>query len=446
MRVVACALALLLVGLAAGEARPCTRIGSIPADCEMRVVECAPPGPDSRARVTLLSLVLMKQPWARSAASLAPDRLASIVHEEDEHVLLPAEPDTAWLGFARDPGLQPMPNHPAWSPDGRWFAYWAGGGEPGPRVALIDARRPDAAAAPVRLPAGVVPTWFVWAPRADALVVVSTDRRVWRVAAGGGEVRPLEVARPVTNLVAPHHPLADGAGTEVVAFLGDDRELWLLDVEDGRLRPLGLPDLVTGVEFSHDQRRLLVNYRRQLPGPDGARLFGLVLIDLDPVRRGAPATALALHEDTDVHTEWFSPDDRLALWATPEQVVVRDLTRPDAGPRVLLRAGAGEEVTGAAFDRAGARVAITAGARLLVHDLAAGSTVEWARLDQPGDLEAFAAEPAWDGEQVRASVFARRDRERGLESLKESMRRGGRPPSPPRDPALGPPRRDGQPR
>ncbi|MCO5170292.1 MAG: hypothetical protein M9894_28485 [Planctomycetes bacterium] len=175
------------------------------------------------------------------------------------------------------------------------------------------------------------------------------------------------------------------------------------------LRPLGLPDAVTGVEFSHDQRRLLVNYRRPVPGPGGARLFGLVLVDLDPLRQGAPATVEALHDGDDVHTEWFSPDDALALWATPERVAVRDLTRPGSSPRMLLRAGAGEDVTGAAFDRAGKRVAITAGARLLVHDLVMGSTVEWARLDQAGDLEAFAAEPSWDGERVRASVFARPD-------------------------------------
>lgn len=429
MRVVGCAVALLLVGLAAGEARPCTRIGSIPADCVMRVVVCAAPSSDAPGRVTRLWVYFMEDRWARSAASLAPDRLASIVHGVDEHVFVPAEPGAPRRRFARDPARHPMPNHPAWSPDGRWFAYWAGGDEPGPRVALIDARRPDAAAAPVWLPAGVVPTWFVWTPRADALVVVSTDRRVWRVAAGSGEVRPLDVARPVVNLVAPHHPLADGAGTEVVAFLGDDRGLWLLDVEDGRLRPLGLPDPVTGVEFSHDQRRLLVNYRRPVPRPGGARLFGLVLIDLDPVRRGAPATVAALHEEADVHTEWFSPDDRLALWATPEQVVVRDLTRPDAAPRVLVRAGAGEEVTGAAFDRSGKRVAITAGARLLVHDLAAGSTLEWARLDEPGDLEAFAAEPAWDGDHVRASVFARPQPPRWS------------PPGGPPDPSMGRPRR-----
>jgi Tol biopolymer transport system component len=199
---------------------------------------------------------------ALGGAAVAPDgqRLAFLVQRSGRtHLYVMNADGTSARRMAEDLDLR---GAPAWSPDGRWLAV-AAQREGQPRVLKI----PMDGGAPVPLvdEYSIDP---VWSPSGAFLVY------------SGADVGTTFPVKGVTAEGAPHAlpSLVLSRGSRRLAFLGDDRhlvvlkgdlshkELWAVDLETGRERPLtdlGPASVVADFDVSADGREILFDRARE---------------------------------------------------------------------------------------------------------------------------------------------------------------------------------------
>lgn len=424
-QVMASALALLV--LVPGLAWSGTSVYGIPSDCRVETWLLAVPGVGDAAAPASerVSAVDMQGRWALHAYRLAPGEQANAILDVDALELhwagrrarLPIPADRRRNGH----GLE-------WASDGRRAALLEQHEGPplvqGPaRVRCFDVRRLERAEpAPVLYDPGSSGEGAIrtlggvaWSPAGDALLALErrfpseadvVESAIVRVEVAPGSLDPRGPPRDVVRMegvidfmaVAPvgsrHLSLAFAAPAGL--FVSD--ELGTMPRRVG-----GLPGLwLAHCEWSPVAPRLLLSYRRPAPLPDGTKVSGVVLVHLDRV--GGPANRPwleRLHEHGDVHTLWWSPGGKWATWATRSGV---GYCPP--GGQVVEVCPAGSEpagITGARWDASERWLAITAGARLFVHDASDGSTRLVCDLGQ-GE-PAFLADPVWIGDRVYLSRY-----------------------------------------
>ncbi len=182
--------------------------------------------------------------------------------------------------------------------------------------------------------------------------------------------------------------------------------LFVLD-EQQRLAPLAdLP--ATGifqVAWSPDRRRdqLLLFYRRHVASKGGASYQGVYLLDLDGALASPPKSPEQLDVGTTVRGLTFSPRGSFATWSTPKGVLFRapGATPADTvlvSPPTRLGDDAAEEVRGFAWSADETRLAIAAGNRLYVHDVANQALYLVLERGRPGFT--VLAQPTWVGDRV----------------------------------------------
>lgn len=415
---------LLVVGalsVPAAWSRACTNVYGIPAECRMRVLALGRGAAASPSPVEVAS-VRMDRTWASAACVPSPDGAANVVFTAEDELEVHYQGRRRRL--RRDP-RQPTSAHAAlWDARGRRFAFFAPRTDASApvRIAIADLQRLGSdvpyevvyTAQDGRLPVGI--TWApapAWAAAERALLVHER-----RLGGGSGLVRVDLEAGEQVDLVTRTRP--DEAPIDFVVggehrpslrrrrvLVGAGAELLALEAS-GELRRLPLP--ATGlynVELSGDGGRAALFYRRPVTGPEGQTMAGVYVADLDAALAGRPGAIEQLDGATDVHTLWLSDDGVQVLWATPDRLCVRGVAAGEA-PRVLFERGDAlfgrdpdVRLTGAAFDRAGSRVAVTLGREVHVVDLGTGSRAQLAQVRRG----CFAAQPWWSGDRVVVTTY-----------------------------------------
>lgn len=201
-------------------------------------------------------------------------------------------------------------------------------------------------------------------------------------------------------------PSVDPVTTRERLLVGHLGGLFVLD-ELQRVTPLAdLPAVgIFQVEWSPDRRRdqLLVFYRRHVASKGGTSYKGVYLLDLDGALASPPKAPEQLDEGTTVRGLGFSPRGRFATWSTPKGVLFR---APGGTPTdtvlvsIPTRPGddAPEEPRGFAWSADETRLAIAAGNRLYVHDVANQALYLVLERGTPGYT--VLAQPTWVGDRV----------------------------------------------
>lgn len=391
----------------------CTNVYGIPGECRMRVFVCDVPGAAPAAPAEVSS-VDMAGYWTHSACSPSPDGAVNVlnvsaglveVHYRGRRRSIPRGPYSA--GHAAE-----------WDSSQRRFAFWAPEAPGvGKRLAVCDVRTMSSSP-PYQVvytaPRGSAALSAVWVPDRDELLVLEQRHGV-SVGIGQGALVKVDVETGATRdlvvadggidfVVTQQHRASAGAAPR--ALVGLRSGLWLLDCVTGASQVVrGVPAKgIYNVELSPDGRRAAVFYRRAVPAADGRLFVGVYLLDLAALVAGdASGAAQRLYDGTDVHTLWLSPAADEVLWATPRGVWRQRVEPGKEAQQLSVVAGDREEIKGAAYDPSGARVAVTLGGRVVVHDLATGATTEVARFGEAP--RAFAAEPRWVNGRVMVSVF-----------------------------------------
>lgn len=401
------------VPLLAAPSPACTNIYGIPGECRMRVLVCDVSGsvPGAPAEV---SSVDMSRYWTHSAGAPSPDGAVNVLNVSAGLI------EVHYRGRRRSIPRGPYSGaHAAeWDSSQRRFAFWAPAAPGvGKRLAVCDVRTMSSSS-PFQVvytaPTDRAPFGAVWVPDRDELLVIERGLRVEDGASLGvlvkvdvatGATRDLVVEDGALDFVVTQQHRAS-AGAAPVALVGSLHGLKVLDCVTGALQVVrGVPAVgIYNVELSPDGRRAAVFYRRAVPVADGRLFVGVYLLDLEALVAGeATGATQQLYDGTDVHTLWLSPAADEVLWATPRGVWRQRVEPGAAAQQLAVVAGDREEVKGAAYDPSGARVAVTLGARLVVHDLVTGATTEAARFGE--GLRGFAAEPRWVNGKVMVSVF-----------------------------------------
>lgn len=454
-----------------------TNIWGIPGECQLQVVECSTERDDARRSAPrVLSSVFMQDSWTIHAYAPSPDGETLLILLEDGIRLV--------RGDRTDDYALPLnigQREYVWHPDSKRVALWVREKQPAnPKpgeleverkaIAVLDvARLPAALAAGAKVPYEVVPwsstrasPWSVqWSPDGQALLVLATEEdrelretfgvitrvpvanreatRVHDLLRVGGELELLE-APPVGSRPAPDRLLT-----------GTAKELFVLDERAERpLRLLDLPGAgLFNVEWSPDRRRdrVLLFYRKPVKDPAGRLLQGVYLLDLDDALGAPPKPPEQLYAKTDVHSVWFSPRGTYASWSGPRGLWYRapDAKAADLVEVVIPTLPDGEDplMKGFAWSADETKLAITAGNRLYIHELATRALYAVAEVGTMDDT--FTAEPTWIGDRVVLSAYEnamKSGRVKPAAGLRGPARppedstqgRGSRPPAPPRKP------------
>ncbi len=411
----------LTAGLAPLPATACNDSRYVPRGSRVRVYACTTA---EEAEAALLSDEVVSGDGMPGYAPSPDGRGLALVRRDAIEVLVA---DRRHLVAV--PGAHQARSPVTWSPDGRWIAAF---GRPtalgshlidlSPRTLLFLELPADAATAPVVHVAPLlegprsVPYGHTWtAGDRPALLVLASERgppptsSVQRFVPGA-ERRTTLFRRAgmidfvLTRTGCSDFPRSPGSGLEgaLVGSPACQLELW----RDGQPRRVGrLPSLgITNCDWHPTEPRLLLYYRRPVVNEVGEVVAGLVEVDADSGEH------VLLRPQRDVHSLWYSPRGAYASWATEQAVYVAERQTGDELGVALqgleakavevpapIVAGAPLPITGFAWDSTETRLAITAGDRLLLHDLTTGTTRTLAAL---GATEAgrYAAKPWFVGD------------------------------------------------
>lgn len=340
----------------------------------------------------------MKEPGVVDAYVPSPDGRTLLVPRSDV-LLVVRDGRTEEVSV---PGLGAhTPTTLLWHPDSRRVAVWLRE-TPAPRpgyvpivrrvLALLDLERLPAPGEPLsyqvveRSSAERHPFGVEWTSDGQALRVLACDLDpetnlqsgvLTRVALQGGERAEelLRVAGALDFAVGPAVPSVGAAGTRDELLVGHTDGLFVLAERERRVTKLDLPAVgLYQAAWSPDRRRdqLLLHYRRAVRTDAGATYQGVYLLDLDGALASPPRPPVRLDEATAVRGLGFSPRGGWAAWSTREGVALRGLDGTAALVTVPTRPGdeGPEEVRGFAWSADETRLAIAAGNRLYVLDLA----------------------------------------------------------------------------
>ncbi len=422
-RALACGLLLLLT---AAPAEACSRVIGIPRQCAREtwlVSSGAPP--------RLLAEVGPDAPTSFHTYHVSPDGAAVILD-------LAGGIEVHFAGRRRRLALR-LPLHGThsfgWHPDRRRVVLKFLDGERQEQLAVLDLRRleDDVPWDVLESPPGGGTYGSTLAPNGEALFLLSRRFEEQRLCSvierldlardpgGGARTEVLRVGGMIDFVSLPRVEGSAAPRRPTELLVGHPRGLWLLD-GDGRKRAWSLERLpaagLQDVEWSPTGGRVLAYYRHAMSDREGVRYKGVYLLPLD---RSAEPEALYPHND--VHTIWWSPDGRLAGWATPKALHVKWVDREGPAEALPIELREGEEIEGFAWRPHGApAVAVALGSRLLLHELG-GASRELATF--PSE-RAFIADPTWVGEHVLVSRFRDLSPEEPLsERFKLDFRRSG---------------------
>lgn len=417
--------ALLL--LAALPARADTTVWGIPAECQLGVVEC-PTDRDAATRPPprILSSIFMQDHWTRRAYDASPDGATLLVHLEDGvRLVRGARKDD----YALD--LDPDARAFAWHPDSKRVAVLLKSSEGTQALALavLDVTRlpPGPVRAGGLLPLEVVHRvppddqvrGLTWSPDGRALLVHGTHRDPADGQRYGSVVRVSAEApfRASTVVLVPAalDLLRCGPGSKDWSGLllyGHARQLHVIgETGDGPRRLPGVPS-TTGL-FLADWTaaradRLLVFYRSQETAPGGQPLQGVYLLDLARLEAQPAEPPELLYGGDDLHSLWLSPRGTYASWAGPLAAYYRACgAKPADSVEVtiptLLPEGERLVVKGLCWSADESKLAITAGNRLYVHEVATRALYLVAEVGVRDDT--FVAQPTWIGDRVVVASY-----------------------------------------
>jgi hypothetical protein len=395
-----------LLALSAGPALADTNVYGIPDECEVSIWSCAPPGKTGPEAPRRLERTFMSGRWSSRAAHASPSRRFLLFHQDRKLVLRFGDKRTEipldLTAYAS--------REVAFSPDERLVATW------GPRAS---AESPGVIAL-TRLQPGKDPTTkvaytgtkdrrpfaFAFSPSGSSLYVASTASgdakgtklgRVERVAIPSLKPKVIyEAPGPIDLLAPPVAYFSRGQGPirrPYEVLVGEARGLFLVDAR-GRSRPLkgiqgrGIQNVAW---YPNPRTRELLVYVHKPPTGGQSGVYRLDLSTASP--------ALELLEATSkVHTLWYSPNGRLATWATPEAVVVCDLQASPPATRRFKSPGA--EIKGCEWNLSSQRVAITLGGELWAWEPARDKRTKLTQF-----TVGFLADPRWAGDHVLVSHY-----------------------------------------
>ncbi len=421
---------LSLLALLAGAARGDTTIRGIPGECQLTVVECATGRDDAtRPPPRIVSSVFMQDEWTVRGYEPSPDGQTLLVHLEDGIRLV--------RGRRKDDyALDLDPAHRAfqWHPDSKRVAFWVKAtSRPGSLARLALAVLDVTALPPGPIRAGVpydvvywnsarsFPSGFAWSPDGQALLVLSTeydpeDEQLY------GTVTRAEVPsalRRVDQIVVVPGALdfmRCSAGPAGWLLYGHEDRLYVIDQRGRGL--MRMPDVPSStglfdVEWSPSagaraRDRLLLFYRSEERSPSGRLFQGVYLCDLSAAFGPSPEPPESLHGGTDVHSLWFSPRGTYASWASQRGVWYRAPGAKPAGtvhvsiPSFVVDSDT-PVIRGLAWSADETRLAIAAGNRLYIHEVATKALYPVAELGELADT--FVAQPTWIGDHVVVSSY-----------------------------------------
>lgn len=269
------------------------------------------------------------------------------------------------------------------------------------------------------------PFGFEWSPAGEAFFVIerlyykNDPGRAYETAIQRIELSSLTNAKEIVRtqgqidfFMPPVSRFEDGTGPSRKPYrlaFGHSEGLFVVDPKPGttprKLSSLPAIDL-HNIEWNPDENapeQLLLFFKRAAPGSDGKVFAGVILVHLDRIgHEGKGPWCEQLYDKTDVHTLWFSAKGTYATWAAKEFVGYRKPLDPkDKTVVVVCKSKEGEllEVKGTMWHPNERHLAITAGARLFVHDAQQGTTTEIAHFGDNDSMN-FTAEPRWVGNTI----------------------------------------------
>lgn len=276
------------------------------------------------------------------------------------------------------------------------------------------------------------PFGFEWSPTGDCFFVIekifypNDPKRAWETAIQRIDVpgyRVTEIVRTqgrIDFFMPPVSRFEGGRGPSKKPYrlaFGHREGLFVVDPKAGSeaRRISSLPAIgLTNIEWNPDENveQLLLFFKNKSTGSDGTTFGGVVLVHLDRVGKVEGSEwCEQLYDGTDVHTLWFSPKGTYATWSGKEFVSYRKPLDPRDKMVVIDcrdEVGGLLEVKGVHWHHNERYLAITAGARLFIHDAEKAAkgeknaTVEVARFGNNDTLN-FVAEPRWVGDQILLS-------------------------------------------
>lgn len=427
----------MLLALVAGVARGDTSIWGIPGECQMTVVECSTERDDAtRPAPRVLSSVFMQDVWTIHAYVPSPDGRTILILLEDGIRLV--------RGDRTDDYALPLTigqRDYVWHPDSKRVALWVRDrSPPNPKpgefatvrkaLAVLDVTRLPPGPLPqgAPLPYDVVycstkgsPWWMQWTPDGQGLLVLATeeDRELretfgvlTRVPVTGRELfRAYDLLRVSGELELLEAPPVGSRPAPDQLLTGTAKELSVID--ERAVRPLQIIEhpgaALYNVEWSPDRRRdrVLLYNRKPARSALGQVRQGVYLLDLDDALGAPPKAPEQLYTKTDIHSVWFSPRGTYASWAGPRGLWYRP---PDGRPAdtvevVIPTLPDGEDplIKGFAWNADETKLAITAGNKLYIHELATKALYPVAEV---GTMDhTFTAEPTWIGDRVIVSAY-----------------------------------------
>ena len=186
----------------------------------------------------------------------------------------------------------------------------------------------------------------------------------------------------------------------------------------------GLQDIVQ----SPDSKKLLIRLNKDTVTDGGkTTLKGVILGHLDKWSKGKSLEFDVLFDKNDAHTTWISPTGKYATWASPDVVGFRELNgKPGSEVQIAVPGG---QVKGCYWNKAETRIAIAAGNKLFLYDVAKKALGSAPICDMGNDPKSFVADPVFRGDDVVFTQF--KEHEAGevgrVECRRLAARRATRP-------------------
>lgn len=379
--------------------------------------------PEKRPEPAMVSSVYMSGTWSHKAYRLSHDGRANIIYLADG-----IEVQYGARSSVLKMELPFNPRDFMWHPDSRRVAFWVPDDMGNRAVGLLDVRRVQGDTGPDEKPYEVVydppdghmPYGLEWSPGGQALYVLESvleEGRFWsvinRVELNGRKVEQIvRLPRQIDFFMPPVSRFENGSGASSSPYFivfGTIDGLHLVDPRTTRVRRLSdVPSIgLHNVEWNPRKDQLALFFRHGQPRANGDVYAGVYLIHLDRV--GHPDRgefAERLHEQTDVHTLWFSPRGTYVTWSSEKAIWFRPGEGAADGTVHLeckTEEGLPLPIKGVCWSDDERLLAVTAGNRVFLYDVRGKKLREIARFGE--DSSHFSAEPRFIGERVYLTVF-----------------------------------------